>query len=549
MSRQAQPLRLRGLLRSRLGEWHLALFLGSCTLFAAISLLAISGWFISAAALAGLATTAAYGFDYFRPAALIRLCAIVRTGGRYAERLTSHHAALGLLKDLRISLFARVTARGHAALTRSTSTMHRLVADIDLLDFFPLRVVAPWFWASLLVLLLLGGCYLLAPVLSLAALPGLLLAWLILPLLAGRHAARLARADVSLAEQRRILLLDNLQLLTPLLLWQRWSVRQAVFDSEDHVFNQQRLRQQQLGSLIAAGQQLGLALSLLGLLWQGGLLVQAGELSLPLLLAAVLGLLGLTEVLLPLAQSFIALGLSQAARDRLNQLTRSPASRIEEGAAPLTELPSLSLKDLSARHGGALSGPQRVDLQLRAGEVLLLSGPSGCGKSTLLDVLAGEPLPFTGERLLNGEAYEHWQWRSVIGYLPQQLDIFDMTLAENLRLGQPEATEQQLWEVLEDVALADWVRGRPAQLSTTLGEYGAQVSGGQARRIALARLLLAQRPVLLLDEPFAGLDAATREQVLVTLLRRQAQGILVIVSHQSLALENAQRLQLQMSEA
>ena len=261
----------------------------------------------------------------------------------------------------------------------------------------------------------------------------------------------------------------------------------------------------------------------------------------------MLGLLGLTDVLLPLAQSFIALGLSQAARDRLNQLTSEPAKQTEQGAAALTELCSLSLSGLSARHEGALSGPQQVDLQLKAGDVLLLSGPSGCGKSTLLEVLAGEPLDYSGERLLNGKAYEHWQWRSVIGYLPQQLDIFDMTLAENLRLGQPAATEQQLWAVLEDVALADWARARPAQLNTTLGEYGAQVSGGQARRIALARLLLAQRPLLLLDEPFAGLDADTREQVLAALLRRQASGMLVIVSHQPLELEQAQRLQLTMN--
>ena len=123
-----------------------------------------------------------------------------------------------------------------------------------------------------------------------------------------------------------------------------------------------------------------------------------------------------------------------------------------------------------------------------------------------------------------------------------------MTLAENLRLGRPVATDDELWEVLEDVALADWARARPAQLNTTLGEYGAQVSGGQARRIALARLLLAQRPLLLLlDEPFAGLDAATREQVLAALLRRQASGMLVIVSHQPLELEQAQRLQLTMN--
>ena len=106
-----QPIRLRTLLRSRLGQWSLALFLGAVTLLSAIGLLATSGWFISAAALAGLATVAAYGFDYFRPAAIIRFFAIVRTAGRYAERLASHNAALALLKDLRTRLFARVAGQ------------------------------------------------------------------------------------------------------------------------------------------------------------------------------------------------------------------------------------------------------------------------------------------------------------------------------------------------------------------------------------------------------------------------------------------------------
>src|SRR5699024_8840944 len=141
------------------------------------------------------------------------------------------------------------------------------------------------------------------------------------------------------------------------------------------------------------------------------------------------------------------------------------------------------------------------------------------------------PLPASGECRLNGQPSPHWDLRDVIGYLPQDIDIFNLSLAANLRLGNPQASDQQLWQVLTDVALADWVRARPQQLQLRPGELGSAVSGGQARRIALARLLLAERPVLLLDEPFAGLDAVTREQVMAALVRRQRQGLLIIVSH------------------
>ena len=142
-----------------------------------------------------------------------------------------------------------------------------------------------------------------------------------------------------------------------------------------------------------------------------------------------------------------------------------------------------------------------------------------------------------GQCLLNGQPLTDWDLREVIGYLPQDIDIFNLPLADNLRLGNPQASDQQLWQVLKDVALDDWVRAHPLQLQLAPGELGSAVSGGQARRIALARLLLAERPILLLDEPFAGLDASTRERVMAALVRRQRRGLLIIASHQPVTAE------------
>ena len=533
MAEQHQPaVRLRSLLNSRLGGWWVAGVLGFITLFSAIALLAVSGWFISAAALAGLALASAsvgHGFDIFRPAAVIRLLALTRTVGRYTERLASHHAALGLLRDLRSRLFRRITQARRLPL-RTPGAMHRLVADIDLLDQFPLRVVLPWAWASLLLGLLLLWLALLSPGLLLVTLPGLLLAWLS-PWLGYWQGGRLAREEVAHAEQRREFLLDSLELLTPLLIWQRWGERSAAFAGQDRAHLQRQDRQQRLSSRIALLQQWALAASLLALLWQGWPLISEAAVSVPLLLAVLLTLLGLSEALLPLAGSFVALGLSQAARDRLNSLAGDAPQ--QEPSRPRPEGPwRLQLHAVTARWPGALNGPDNIHLQLEQGETLLLQGPSGGGKSTLLQLLAGEQLPSSGECRLNDQPLLHWDVRQVIGYLPQDIDIFNLSLAANLRLGNPQASDEQLWQALTDVALADWARAHPQQLQLQPGELGSAVSGGQARRIALARLLLAERPVLLLDEPFAGLDATTRKQVMAALVRRQAQGLLVIASHQ-----------------
>ena len=521
-------IRLRNLLLSRRSAWLLALLLGFITLIAAISLLALSGWFISAAALAGLAATAAYGFDYFRPAAIIRLCAILRTAGRYAERLSSHYAALGLLKDLRVRSFAMLASQKHSQL-HSADTLQRLVSDIDLLDQLPLKVMAPWLWACSLSMLVLLFWYLLSPQLLFTASLPVVLA-LVMPIFSLRRGIALAQQDTAAAQRRRSDLLQPLSMLTSLLLWQRWQDKAAQLTQSDNTLQRQQTKQQQLSGRTGVIQQWLLALALVSLLLQGTIAINAGELTVPLLLAATLALIGLNEAILPLSQSFIALGLSLAARNRLNQLAngeRDTKNTLPQPQAPYT----LTVSALSARQPGALYGPDDIHFSAHSGDIILIKGPSGAGKSTLLQALADQ-LASNGDILLNGLPLSHWQLQHTMGYLPQQLDIFDLSLAQNLRLGAPEASEQALWQVLDDVALSDWAKSQPAKLNTVLGEYGAAVSGGQARRIALARLLLAKRPILLLDEPFSGLDQNTMHHVMRSLIRQQNSSILIIVSHQ-----------------
>lgn len=543
-------IRLRDLIKTRPGSWLLALSLGAVTLFAVVSLLAISGWFITAAALAGLTSAAAaHTFDIFRPSALIRLAAVVRTGGRYAERLASHHAALGLLQDLRCKVFAALAgirqSLARRASVSSARALHRLVSDIDQLDNFPLRVIAPWCWASVMTLIVLYFFHLLSPALAWMTAPGLVLAWLLLPLATFLRGVHLARRESDLSETRREALVEPLMLMTPLLLWQQWSARHQQFTRIDQAWQRQQFRQQGLGSLTACLQQWLLAVTLLLLLWQSRGLIAAGELTVPWALAAGLTLLAMNEVLAPLCNSFIALGFSQAARDRLNALTRETQEEQETATRPEPQGPFYWQADaLTARFEGALSGPMEVSFSLRSGDVLLIEGPSGSGKSTLLQALAGQLPRQSGQLQLNGQSQDHWDTTNTLGWLGQQIDTFDLTLQQNLLIARPEATEAELWQLLDDVALGDWAREQPEGLKTTTGEYGLRLSGGQARRLALARLLLTDRPLLLLDEPFAGLDPATRQQVADALIRRQRQGIVIIVSHQPVDIPGAKRLRI-----
>ncbi|MFA5678848.1 MAG: ATP-binding cassette domain-containing protein [Pseudomonas sp.] len=523
-------IRLRQLLASRKGAWSLSLLLGWITLIAVLGLLAVSGWFITASAAAGLLVAGAYSFDFFRPAALIRLAAMTRTAGRYAERLSSHHAVLALLQDLRCRVFGRLAANPASTLQSSARQQHRLVADIDLLDRFPLSVVAPWFWASSILVLLLAFYSWLSPQLLYAALAGLVSGWLLLPLLTGQQVARLARLDADKAEERRVFLLHSLQLRVPLVIWQQWQNRQQKFAALDADYLQHQAAQTIASSRLLLWQHWALALGFLLMLWVAGPLLASGQLQLPWLVAALLAYLGFYEVVAPLTTSFIALGLSQAARDRLNQLgqTQAPASAALNPLAQAGQLaPQLSLQQLQVVH----AGERRFDLELQAGDILLVTGPSGSGKSSLLETLAGHLPPLQGRCLFDGQAYDSSSAAGMIGYLPQQFDLFNLGLAQNLRLGVPAATDAELWQVLEQVALADWAKAQPLQLDTPLGEHAVAVSGGQARRIALARLLLRRQPLLLLDEPFAGLDTDSASRVLHSICQHQQDSILVLVSH------------------
>ncbi|PSJ80838.1 thiol reductant ABC exporter subunit CydC [Neisseria iguanae] len=528
---EKHKFRLRELWQVQGGRWLLAWALGAAALLAAVALLAVSGWFVSAAALAGLAAPAtAYTFDYFRPGAVIRVLAIIRTAGRYGERLASHNAVLALLRDLRIRLFARLT-RDFDKQNVSAQVMHRLTGDIDLLDNLPLRFFMPWLWALLLQAAFLLWLVWVVPNLASVVILPLLAAGIVLPALAALSGKKLAWDDTGQAEKRRILLLEPLQMLTSLLLWRRWTDCRHNFTVADTAYGRLKRRQQALASVYVWLQQCLLA-ALVGLMiWQALPLLQARSLSVPVLLAMVLAVFGLSEVLSPLAAQFMAYGFAAAARDRLNELampseTVSPISNKTFQTA-LNDIPDIVVNNISARYKGALNGAENVSFTLLRGEALLIRGKSGCGKSTLLDVLAGELKPQSGRLNMGGQDY-HFE---AVNYLAQQVDIFDMTLADNLRLGDSQISDNDLWRVLAQMALADWVKAQPQGLQTPLGEYGAAVSGGQARRIALARLLLRPRPVLLLDEPFAGLDEATRQHIWQILCKTQVNGFLIAASH------------------
>lgn len=536
-----QTFRLTQLFSTQLDKWLIAACLGIMTALSVIGLLMTSGWFISAAAMAGMLALGSHSFNYLVPAAIIRVMAMVRTAGRYGEMMVSHHAVFGLLQRLRVRFFtqfARLPLANLSSTLQSTHAMHRLTHDIEVLNELPLRVVSPWLvatTASLLVATLLYQ-YEVNPMLIAIFLIG----GLMLPAMLTWRSIKHARAHQALAESRRVSLLNPLSALTHLLIWQRWQSELTAFNSLDTQHTHQQKRIQCAQSLVMLIMQWLIAVVLVGLLV--GFYHTPLVISVPMLLALFLGIMGMTDLLAPLVTHSLALGNSLAAKHQLNELLNpslQPSHHLNHDLAPLPidvdrlNAPlTLTINQLAAKMPQAIVGFKAISLTATQGIPVLITGRSGAGKSTLLKVLAHELAPQQGSIELNG-----MDWLALpdtpalTGYLGQQIDIFDQTLATNLRLGSTDASDEQLWQVLGKVGLKDWARNQPLQLQTPLGEYGQAISGGQARRIALARLLLSPKKILLLDEPFAGLDRKSREALWQMLVQHQQQGILIIVTH------------------
>lgn len=547
--------RLRDMFQPSFDLWVISWLLGLVFAISMIALLMISGWFITGAALAGMIAVGSHSFNYMLPAGIIRMLAMARTASRYGELMVSHNAVFDLLKNLRLRFFKRLAAMPliqQRNTLHASQYMHRLVSDIDKLDEFILRVISPWLVATVTVLLLavfinwvLPATAMTKPILWL-----LLGLALLIPLLGSYKGIEQAKKLSKVAESRRQKLLAPLAIITQLLLWQQWQAQTKSYSAQD----------QQLQNLEWTAQKLrsGYMLLIQWILYAAVLVVLYSifqlstnsatpealieNINIPLILAVTLGLLGIQEIIVPLGQHYLALGNSIAAKDRLNALLAQTEANSNNHSTNMTApldsglpLPTgpitAELQQVSAKIPGALVGAKQVTLAVSSGTPIIIKGPSGCGKSTLLQALAGELPLLSGTVTINEKNWFDYDWQDQLGYLGQQLDIFDQSLAANLRLGKPDASDNELLTALEKVGLLPWLQAQPQGLNTPLGEYGTAISGGQARRIALARLLLKPRRVLLLDEPFAGLDRQTREQVWQSVRQQQHHDLLIVVSH------------------
>ncbi len=514
-----------------------AVLLGVGALCASIGLMATSAWLISRAAqhpsVQSLAV-AVVGVRFF---------GLARGLLRYSERLVGHDAALRVLSDLRVDIYRRLERLAPAGLPafRSGDLLARLVGDVDAQQDLLLRVLAPYAvavvtgiavvaltaWIDLAVAVLLGATLLLAAVLAPA----------VSRRLAQRTEARQATARGDLSQA----VVDLLQGAPDLVVYgaaRAQLAKVAEIDAELTAVERAAARSAGVGAAITA---LLTGVAVWGAVVLGLDAVRAGSLDGVLLAVVVLVPLASFETVASLPAAAQAYERGRGSSARVYEVRSAPAP-VEDPVVPLP-LPlgenALVLRGVraqwpsAAREGERNRGIDGVDLDLPAGRRVAVVGSSGAGKSTLAAVLL-RFLSYEGSVELDGVELDRLvgaDVRTRIGLAAQDAHVFDTTLAENLRLARPEASEDELWEVLRRAHLSTWVGGLPDGLDTPVGQRGTNLSGGQRQRLSLARALLADFPILLLDEPGEHLDTAAADELTSDLLEATRGRTTVLITH------------------
>ena len=509
------------------------LSLALLTLFTSVFLLSLSGWFLASTAVVGVAGL--YTFNYMLPAAGVRGAAITRTAARYMERLVDHNTTFKILAYLRTLAFRKILplSANQLAQYQRADLLNRFIVDIDALDHLYLKLFSPIVTAVLtigIIFIVLSNINL--PVALIITII-LTLTLLVVPVIFYQAGKELGKNLAKQQSEYRLLLINYLQGQAELTLFNAQSRYRHKLDELEKSWLHNQQQQSTLMALSSALVLLIAGFLTLLVLW----LITQYTLS-PIVALFVFVSLASAEILAPIPGAFIFLGQVLTSATRTTAIfNQTPDIKfVSESESQKVDLSSATLQFENIN----FSYPNQpfavltdFSLTVNQGEHVGLIGKTGCGKSTLLNLVNRAWEPTSGNIYFNGtplNQLDEKTLRQAIAMVPQVIAIFSDTLRQNLLIGNPQATEQQLIEVLKQVEL-EKLLNTDQGLNLQIGQGGRSLSGGEIRRIGIARALLHNSPLILMDEPTESLDQQTEQQIIQLIKQTCKNKTLIMVTH------------------
>ena len=529
----------------------LPLFLGLILMItglaSSIGLLTTSGWFLAATAIAGLGTL----FNFFYPSASVRGLAISRTLFRYFEKLVTHDATFRILAKLRVQVFEKIIPLSPAVLNRyrNSDLLNRLVSDVDTLDSLYLRLIAPFITAIFVILAMCIGLSFVNATLALGLGASLLLLVFVIPTVFYQLGKKFGDKLVHSRALYRTQFLEFIQAQAELLLF---NAEDKLKDNMAKTEANWQADQQKEANLSGFSTALSLFLNgliIAAMLWFSS---QAefgnDEYRMAFIALFTFAALASFEILMPLGSAFLHIGQVIASAERVTDIIEQQPLVVFNGKTEFDQNATtlIEAKDLSFTY------PERqnrvldnLNLTIQKGKKVAILGKTGSGKSTLLQLLVRNYDANQGELSLAGKPISDYAEDTLRGqfcFLTQRVHVFSDTLRQNLQFASAvNIPDEKMIEVLNQVGLGKLLEQEQG-LDIWLGDGGRPLSGGEQRRLGLARILLNDAPILLLDEPTEGLDRETERQILRLILAHAENKTLIMVTHRLTAIEQFDEL-------
>ena len=512
-----------------------------------MGLLTVSGWFLAATAIAGLGTL----FNFFYPSASVRGLAIGRTVMRYFEKIVTHDATFRILSKLRVQVFEKIIPLSPAVLNRyrNSDLLNRLVSDVDTLDSLYLRLLAPFFTAALVIIAMTIGLSFVNIPLALGLGLFLLILLMIIPTVFYRLGQEFGERLIQARATYRTQFLEFIQAQAELLLFNAEDKLKEEMSATEKTWQEDQAKEAKLSGFSTA-----LVLFLNGLLISGMLWFASNadfgtdEYRTAYIALFTFAALAAFEIIMPLGAAFLHIGQVIAAAERVTEIIeQKPIIEFNGNEEFETKVRLISAKDLSFSYPGQETLVlKNLTLDLEQGQRIAILGKTGSGKSSLLQLLVRNYDANQGELLLAEKpisTYSEETLRRQICFLTQRVHVFSDTLRQNLQFASAdEISDEKMIEVLHQVGLSKLLEQEGKGLNLWLGDGGRPLSGGEQRRLGLARILLNNAPILLLDEPTEGLDRETERQILRLILQHAENKTLIMVTHRLGSIEQFDKI-------